>query len=68
MVPYPLCFLKLHLIRCTCLESLGVLLLERGAVEELVGRLGVGEVVADPANALVTAAAEAQPGDGLALK
>ena len=39
-----------------------------GAVEELVGRLGVGEVVADPAHALVTAAAETQPGDGLALK
>ena len=52
----------------THLEPLGVLLLERGAVEELVGRLGVGEVEADPADALVAAAAEPQPGNRLALK
>ena len=52
----------------TRLEPLGVLLLEGGAVEELACRLGVGEVEADPADALVTAAAEPQPGNGLALK
>ena len=51
------------------LEPFGVLLLERGAVEELVGRrLRVGEVEADPADALVAAAPKPQPGNGLALQ
>ena len=50
------------------LKLLGVLLLEGGPVEVLVGRVEVGVVVADLAHALVAAATETQSGNGLALK
>ena len=56
------------LFHYTCLKPLGVLLLDGGAVEELVGRLSVGEVETDAAHALVTPPPETQARDGLALQ
>ena len=50
------------------LKLLGVLLLEGRPVEVLAGRVEVWVVVADLAHALVAAATETEPGNGLALK
>ena len=57
-----------HNLLCTYLQDLCVLFLKLGAVKVFFGSVGPREVVALLAKAFVTATAEAQTGNRLALK